>query len=98
MKSEKWNRNNLALPGIASEQFPKERLFYWLIQPRNPVLVSENPVVKMFIEAMITGEKTDFIYVGGSTPGLKRTSVWKRVGGRAAGLCCSGRRLVLHSK
>ena len=58
--------------GLDPKLFPPERLFYWLIKPRNPVLASENPLTKMFIEGMLTGEPVDFIYVGGSKPGSRR--------------------------
>jgi predicted DNA-binding transcriptional regulator YafY len=59
-------------PKLKPSQFPNERLFSWLLQARLPVLASEDPLVTMFIQGMLTGERVDFIYVGGSQPGLPR--------------------------
>jgi len=52
--------------------FPSEKLFYWLAKARHPVLASDNPLAKLFIAAMLSGEAVKFIYVGGSTPGAAR--------------------------
>jgi hypothetical protein len=59
-------------PGLDAKLFPSERLFYWLIQPRNPVLASDDPLARMFIEAMLKNEPVEFIYFGGSKPGGPR--------------------------
>jgi hypothetical protein len=56
--------------GLDPKFFPPEKLFYWLIQPRNPVLASDNSLANMFIEAMLTGEPVEFIYVGDRSQGL----------------------------
>jgi len=58
--------------GLDPKFFPLEKLFYWLIQPRTPVLASDNPLANIFIEAMMTNEPVEFIYVGGSKPGSPR--------------------------
>jgi len=58
--------------GLDPKLFPSEKLFYWLAQPRNPVLASDDALTIMFIEAMLTGKPVDFIYVGGSKPGSPR--------------------------
>jgi hypothetical protein len=51
---------------------PPERLFYWLVKPRNPILASDDSLANLFIEGMLTGEPVEFIYVGGSEPGSPR--------------------------
>ena len=53
-------------------QFPPETLFYWIARPRNPVLVSGDPLTRMLIKAMLRNEPVEFIYVGGSKPGSPR--------------------------
>ena len=58
--------------GLDPKLFPSEALFYWLIKPRNPVLASDDPLARMFIEGMLTGEPVGFIYLGGSKPGSPR--------------------------
>src|SRR5271170_6021224 len=58
--------------GLYPKRFPPERLFYWLALPRNPVFASNDPLTRMFIEAMLRGKTTEFIYVGGSKPGSPR--------------------------
>jgi len=63
---------DLIRAGLDPKLFPSEKLFYWLVQPRNPVLASDDPLANMFIEAMLTGEPVEFIYVGGSKPGSPR--------------------------
>jgi len=59
-------------PGLDPKQFPPEKLFYWLARPRNPVLASDDPLARMFIQAMLRNEPVEFIYVGGSKPGSYR--------------------------
>jgi predicted DNA-binding transcriptional regulator YafY len=66
------SRPELILPGIDPKQFPPETLFYWLAQPRNPVLASDDPLARMLIKAMLKNEPVEFIYVGGSKPGSPR--------------------------
>jgi hypothetical protein len=74
MKSERhFSRLELIRRGLDPKLFPPERLFYWLMRPRNPVLASDNPLATLFIEAMLTGEPVSFIYVGGSKPGAARS-------------------------
>jgi predicted DNA-binding transcriptional regulator YafY len=51
---------------------PAEMLLEWLMRPRYPVLKSMDPLAKMFIHAMLAGKPMDFIYVGGSHPGIVR--------------------------
>jgi len=64
---------NLMKVGLNPKLFPPERLFYWLIKPRNPVLASDNPLARMFIQGMLTAEPVDLICFGGSKPGSLRT-------------------------
>ena len=59
--------------GLAGKLLLSESLFYCLIQPRNPVLASNGPLARMFIEGMLTGEPVEFIYIGGSKPGSPRS-------------------------
>jgi predicted DNA-binding transcriptional regulator YafY len=63
---------DLLKSGLDPKLFPSEKLFYWLAQARNPILASDDPLTNMFIEAMLTGEPVEFIYVGGSKPGCPR--------------------------
>jgi len=58
--------------GLDPKLFPPERLFRWLVRPRNPVLATEDPLANTFIEAMLKNEPVEFIYVGGSKPGSPR--------------------------
>jgi hypothetical protein len=66
-------RLDFTKPGIDPKLFPRERLFYWLVQPRIPVVASDNPLVTLFIRGMLSGEKVTFVYAGGSMPGAPRT-------------------------
>ena len=59
--------------GLDPDLFPPEDLFYWLAQPRNPVFTCDDPMGRMFIERMLTGEPVSFVYQGGSEPGAVRT-------------------------
>ncbi|HEY3861376.1 MAG TPA: hypothetical protein VGO59_05755 [Verrucomicrobiae bacterium] len=61
------------MPGLDPKQFPPESLLYWIALPRNPMLVSKDPLAGMFIKAMLTGQAARFIYIGGRTPGAPRT-------------------------
>lgn len=54
--------------GLDPKLFPPERLFYWLTKPRNPVLASSDPLTLMFIQAWLTTEPVEFIYLGGTNP------------------------------
>jgi hypothetical protein len=58
--------------GLDPKIFPPEKLFYWLVRPRNPVVATDDPLANMFIEGMLKGEPIEFIYVGGSKPGSPR--------------------------
>jgi hypothetical protein len=58
--------------GMDPKLFPPEKLFYWLARPRNPVLASDDPLARMFIEGMLKGEAVEFTYLGRSTPGSPR--------------------------
>lgn len=58
--------------GFDPALFPSEKLFYWLARPRNPVLVSNEPLTMMFIEAMLTGESVEFTYIGASKARIYR--------------------------
>jgi hypothetical protein len=60
-------------PGLDPNLFPNEKLFYWLARPRNPVLACNDDLANMFIQAMVTGELVQFVYVGGSEPGRTRS-------------------------
>jgi|SRR5581483_1352886 len=73
MKTKRTIPAALIGPNLDPKSFPKQRLFEWIAQPRNPVLSSNDPLLKMFIRGMLAGKKVDFIYVGGSTPGLPRS-------------------------
>jgi predicted DNA-binding transcriptional regulator YafY len=72
----KYMRNpaiaELLKSGLDPKSFPSEKLFYWLARARHPIMASDDPLTKMFIEAMLTGEPVEFIYVGGSKPGSPR--------------------------
>jgi len=74
MKNER-NSSRLALisSGLDPKLVPSEKLFDWMLRPRNPVLASDDPLVNMFVEAMLTGEPVNFIYASGSEPGAART-------------------------
>ena len=72
-KNENRSAFDMRLTGLDPKLFPSEKLFDWLLQPRHPVLVTDEPLTKMFIEGMITGEPCKFIYFGGSSPGKART-------------------------
>ncbi len=63
---------DLERTGPDPKLFPPERRFYWLFRPRNPVLASDDPLTKMFIEGMLKNEPVQFIYIGGSKPGGPR--------------------------
>ena len=72
------NMRNAVAHGLISprpnpKQLPPELLFSWLSRPRNPVFTSSDPLTKMFIKAMFTGKPANFIYAGGSMPGVPRT-------------------------
>jgi predicted DNA-binding transcriptional regulator YafY len=58
--------------GLDPKLLPPERLFYWLARPRNPVLATNDPLARMFIEAMLKNQPVQFVYVGGSKPGSPR--------------------------
>jgi hypothetical protein len=73
MKTNTRQSSLFLKPDFDPKQFPPERLFYWLAQPRHPVFASPDPMTKMFIEAMFQSKTTQFIYCGGSTPGLSRS-------------------------
>lgn len=65
-----------SLPGACSTppiDWPDPRLRAWLRQPRLPVLDSSHPQVRLFVWAMLERKPVEFIYLGGSTPGQKRT-------------------------
>ncbi|HWD18309.1 MAG TPA: hypothetical protein VHB20_03455 [Verrucomicrobiae bacterium] len=72
MKNNRHIRD-LKLQGLDPKLFPPERHFEWLVKPRLPVVVTEDPLTNMFIQATITNEACKFIYIGGSTPGLPRS-------------------------
>jgi len=54
-------RQDLIRIGLDPKLFPPERLFYWLIKPRNPVLASDDPLARMFIEGMLKNEPVGLI-------------------------------------
>jgi hypothetical protein len=56
-------REDLIRIGLDPKLFPPERLFYWLIKPRHPVLASDDPLPRMFIEGMLKNEPVGFIYL-----------------------------------
>jgi predicted DNA-binding transcriptional regulator YafY len=64
---------NLVRIGLDPKLLPSEKLFYWLVRPRHPLWASDDPLANKFIEAMLTGEAVEFIYVGGSKPGSPRS-------------------------
>jgi hypothetical protein len=47
------SRPELKPPGMDPKRFPPEMPFYWLAQPRNPVLASADHLTRMFIKAMV---------------------------------------------
>jgi hypothetical protein len=67
-----FKRQDLIRIGLDPTLFPFESLFYWLNKPREPVVASNDPLARMFIEGMLTGEPVEFIYLGGSKPGSPR--------------------------
>jgi predicted DNA-binding transcriptional regulator YafY len=72
------NRQNSLLrhllkPDLPPNKFPSETLLYWTARPRNPVLACNDDLANMFIQAMVTGELVQFVYVGGSEPGSTRS-------------------------
>jgi len=74
MKSNRvFTRADLLRIGLDPKHIPPEGLFYWLARPRNPVLASDDPLARMFIEAMLKNEPVQFVYIGGSKPGSPRT-------------------------
>ena len=64
----------LTVPARLPALVLSEDLSRWLTQPRLPLLSTGDPLVAMFIKAMLTGEEAAFIYVGGATPGA-----WRRI-------------------
>jgi len=62
-----------ALPEAIQKELNSAQLREWLAQPRIPILASRDPLTRRFVEAMLNGERVDFIYVGGSTPGANRS-------------------------
>jgi predicted DNA-binding transcriptional regulator YafY len=69
----KCSPQDLMRAGLDPKLFPPEKLLYWLVRPRHPVLASDDPLAKMLIEAMLKGEAVEIIYVGGSKPGSPRS-------------------------
>jgi hypothetical protein len=72
------NRRNLLLrhllkPSLDPQEFPSEKLFYWIARPRNLVLACNDDQANMFIQAMETGEAVQFVYLGESEPGRTRS-------------------------
>jgi predicted DNA-binding transcriptional regulator YafY len=63
----------LIKPGLDPSIFPNEKLFYWTAKPRNPVLACNDDLANMFIKAMMSGEAVEFVYFGGSKPGMTRS-------------------------
>jgi hypothetical protein len=70
-KDNRFIHKGLTISKLNPKKNP-ERLIRWLAAPRIPILVSEEPLVTMCIQAMLKGEQIDLIYVGGSTPGASR--------------------------
>jgi hypothetical protein len=64
---------HLLQPGLNPKEFPPETLLYWIARPRNPLLACHDDLANMFIQAMLTGEAVEFIYCGGSKPGMIRS-------------------------
>jgi len=65
--------------GLDPKLCPPERLLYWLIKPRNPILASHDPLARMLIEGMLKNEPVQFIYLGGSKPGSPRKVIISQV-------------------
>jgi len=65
--------NKRSFPGLNPKLFQSERLLDWLARPRTPVLVCSDDLANRFIEAMLTGEPVDFVYIGGSQSGSPRS-------------------------
>jgi len=42
---------HLCEPGLDPQHFPNEKLFYWTVRPRNPVLACNDDLANMFIQA-----------------------------------------------
>jgi hypothetical protein len=59
--------------GLDPKLFPSEKLLYWLVRPRNPVLACGDDLANLFIKAMLTGEPVNFVYIGGSQSGSPRS-------------------------
>jgi predicted DNA-binding transcriptional regulator YafY len=66
-------RRDLIKNGLDPEVLPGDELLHWLTQARHPVLACPDKLATLFIEAMLTGESVEFIYIGGTTPGNLRT-------------------------
>jgi predicted DNA-binding transcriptional regulator YafY len=67
------SQSKLLSPHLDPSFIPNEKLFYWNIRPRNPVLASNDVLANMFIQGILTGEVVKFVYCGGSTPGSTRS-------------------------
>jgi predicted DNA-binding transcriptional regulator YafY len=58
--------------GIDPKHVPPQKLIDWMLKPRQPLLFSEDDLVRMFIDGMLSGEPVKFVYAGGSHPGATR--------------------------
>jgi hypothetical protein len=63
---------DLIVADLNPKLFLRGTLFYWLVRPRHPILASDDPLARLFIQAMLMGEPVEFIYIGGSKPGSAR--------------------------
>ena len=63
----------LLQPTVDPQEFSSTQLYEWLSRPRIPVLKSNDPLTRVFIESMVTENSAQFIYVGGSKPGSARS-------------------------
>jgi predicted DNA-binding transcriptional regulator YafY len=57
---------------------PLDPLEEWFSAEREPVFYSDDDREWSFLEAMWLGERVEFLYQGGSSPGEMRSAVFKR--------------------
>lgn len=67
------DRSSSVAAVLNPHELPAEKLFYWMMSAKNPVLASDDPIVRMFLAAAIKGERVNFFYLAGSEPGKLRT-------------------------
>jgi predicted DNA-binding transcriptional regulator YafY len=69
---ENYSQQDLRRIGLDHIRSPSAKLFHWLARPRHPVLASDDPLINLFVQAMLIEKTVEFVYVGGSKPGSPR--------------------------